>query len=142
MIVFDHVKQCQDRTKQHMEWLLQLEARPFTLNTHYLADYKDKFLSYYKGCRQKQERGTLMADIESYTPYNGNARYSQTPFQDGMAKVLSGLALIGISGIKPVDLPKLLPPDSFDTALDIMASVRAYFQGAFFVHRQCSRCHS
>lgn len=32
-------------------------------------------------------------------------------------------------GIKPENLPKLLPPDRMEPVLTIMADVRAYFQG-------------
>jgi len=36
-----------------------------------------------------------------------------------------------MSGLKAQDLMKLLPPDQYDPALNIMATVRAYFQIAF-----------
>ena len=42
---------------------------------------------------------------------------------------MSGLSDIGINGVTPADLAKLLPPDRFSPALEIMAEVRAYFQG-------------
>jgi hypothetical protein len=35
-------------TQERVAWILALEDRPFSLNTHYLADYKTKFLAYYK----------------------------------------------------------------------------------------------
>ena len=47
----------------------------------------------------------------------------------GIAKVLAGLAEIGMMGVKADDLPKLLPPDRMAPALEIMADVQAYFQG-------------
>lgn len=47
----------------------------------------------------------------------------------GIAKVLAGLAEIGMTGVKAEDLPKLLPPDRMAPALEIMADVRGYFQG-------------
>ena len=51
----------------------------------------------------------------------------------GIAKVLAGLAEIGMTGVKAEDLPKLLPPDRMAPALEIMADVRAYFQGIYIV---------
>ena len=51
----------------------------------------------------------------------------------GIAKILAGLSEIGMSGIKPEDLPRLFPSDSMEPALMIMADVRAYFQGNCFV---------
>ena len=59
--------------------------------------------------------------------------FSPAPAQTGMAKVLAGLAELGVVGVKPEDIPKLLPPDRMEPALVIMADVRAYFQGSYFV---------
>lgn len=53
---------------------------------------------------------------------------------NGIAKILSGLAEVGISGVKPEDIPKLLPPDTMEPAMTIMAEVRAYFQGTDLVY--------
>ena len=47
----------------------------------------------------------------------------------GMTKIMAGLAEIGMSGITPEQLPRLLPSDRMGPALVIMADVRAYFQG-------------
>ena len=47
----------------------------------------------------------------------------------GLAKVLTGLAEMGLAGIKPEDIPKLFPPDRMEPAIHIMSDVRAYFQG-------------
>jgi hypothetical protein len=54
------------------------------------------------------------------------------PSPTGIAKVLAGLVEIGIIGVKPEDLAKLIPPDGMEPALVIMADVRAYFQGTVF----------
>jgi len=56
---------------------------------------------------------------------------SPTPFQTGMAQVMSGLPLVGITGIQSMDLAKLFPVDPLEPALNIMAGVRAYFQVAY-----------
>ena len=114
-----------------VEWLLDVEKQPLTLNSHYYADYRDKFLSYYRGCRRTDHDGTLMSKLEDYKPYQKSKTVVTLPteFQLSTAKVLSGLAELGIHGIKPTDLPKLLPSDPMEPALHIMASVRAYFQG-------------
>ena len=48
---------------------------------------------------------------------------------NGITKIMTGLAEIGMSGIEPEQLPRLLPPDRMEPALVIMAEVRAYFQG-------------
>ncbi|KAG8220546.1 P-loop containing nucleoside triphosphate hydrolase protein [Butyriboletus roseoflavus] len=51
MIVNDHLDEAAERTKEKIQWLLDLERNPTTFNTHYFVDYKDKFLSHYKACR-------------------------------------------------------------------------------------------
>ena len=115
-----------------MSWLFELEDWPFSLNTHYLADYKSKFLAHYKGTRQKYERVDVMGAIESYNshdPDDASLPSSMKTKMDGIAKIMSGLADIGMTGIAPEHLPRLLPSDSMEPALEIMAEVRAYFQG-------------
>ncbi|KAF8152891.1 P-loop containing nucleoside triphosphate hydrolase protein [Pholiota molesta] len=56
---------------------------------------------------------------------------NQTQAHPALSKVLSGLAELGLTGVKAEDLPKLLPPDPMEPALVIMADVRAYFQVAY-----------
>jgi hypothetical protein len=56
--------------------------------------------------------------------------YGNQQSPKGIAQVLSGLAAIGLNSVTADDLVKLLPPDRIDPALNIMADVRAYFQGA------------
>ena len=121
-------------TQERVAWLLALEDSPFSLNTHYLADYKAKFLAHYKGAREQDRNKDLMSAIRSYTPTAsssaGPSRRTEYP-PTGIAKVFAGLAEIGIHGVKPEDLAKLIPSDGTEPALGIMADVRAYFQGTF-----------
>lgn len=173
-IIQKHINDCLQRAEDKVDWLLQLEDKPFSLNNHYLADYKAKFLSYYKGAREKDEQSTLIKAIQAYNtsassnsnsfffssasskPANtfsfatppaaaGTDTQQEAPpssfpplqpsfpplAQTGMAKVLAGLAELGVVGVKPEDIPKLLPPDQMEPALVIMADVRAYFQGSY-----------
>lgn len=121
---------CGNRTKQQINWLMNIEKRPFTLNNHYYSDYKDKFMSYYRGCRQKYGESQLTKNLQGYKPYTPNNYTSATPFQNGMTQVIANLPQVGITGVQPVDLVRLLPPDPMEPALSIMAGVRAYFQGS------------
>lgn len=134
-IVQKHVNECLQRAEERIDWLLKLEDRPFSLNIHYLTDYKYKFLAHYKGLRKKDQRAELMDSIESYRPSTSQTNSSRAktvePQEMGIAKVLSGLAEMGLPGIKPEDISKLLPPDRMEHALIIMADVRAYFQVAY-----------
>lgn len=71
----------------------------------------------------------ILGDLRN-RPYNPNAVYAaSTEFQSGMSLVLSNLNKVGLPGIQPTDLARLLPPDQNEPALHIMASVSAYFQG-------------
>ncbi|KAJ7587575.1 P-loop containing nucleoside triphosphate hydrolase protein [Mycena floridula] len=105
--------------EKEIERLIELESQPFTLNTHYLADYKDKFMAQYKGHR-KANMG-VMKVLESYPKISN----------DHLNVILSYLGVIGIGGVEAVDLAQLLPNDAMTPALNIMAEVRAYFQVAY-----------
>jgi hypothetical protein len=133
------MKHCLEQALERVEWMLRLEQSPFSLNTHYLADYRSKFIAHYKGAREMYQQDNLMRAIENHkanssspvppTQATGNRNSLVVQQPTGIAKVLAGLSEIGIVGIKAEDLPKLLPPDPMEPALGIMADVRAYFQG-------------
>ena len=132
------MKRCQAEAEARVEWLLQLESSPFSLNTQYLSDYRFKFLAYYKAAREKYEKSDLLTHIDNHNSsalnLTAKGRYATTSGTQltGIAKILSGLSEIGLSGIKAEDLANLLPPDRMAPALEIMAEVRAYFQGKIF----------
>jgi len=145
-IVYQHITVCLERTQERITWLLKLEDKPFSLNIHYLADYKSNFLAHYKGSREQHENMDLIRSIDAYnapSPSPPPPMFSATTaapppkaaisfFQPSVKNALASLAAIGLPGVKAEDLPKLLPPDQMEPALVIMADVRAYFQGAFF----------
>lgn len=120
MIVNDHLEEASHRTKDRIQWLLKLEGNPTTLNTHYYAAYKDKFLTYYRDARGDSG---LMEKLQL-----GRGKKRSSEHQTSINKALSSLNELGIS-IQETDLPKLLPPDPMEASLNIMASIRAYFQG-------------
>jgi hypothetical protein len=122
IVVSDQIKKCCERTAKMIEWLCLLEERPYSLNTHYFSDYKAKFFAYYKACREKHANVTLMNGINLYKTHGAS-------YQPNVANVMSGLANLGLTGVQPGDIAKLLPADEFDISLTIMADVRAYFQG-------------
>jgi len=134
-------------TQERVAWVLALEDRPFSLNTHYLANYRAKFLAYYKGAREQDRNADLMSAIQGYSPpvpssiFRTKPGYME-PSPTGIARVLAGLVEIGIHGVKPEDLAKLIPPDGMEPALVIMADVRAYFQGAYSPLHRCRDTHS
>ncbi|EGO00515.1 hypothetical protein SERLA73DRAFT_166837 [Serpula lacrymans var. lacrymans S7.3] len=125
LTVKDHLDLCAQQTQQHIEWLLAVEKSPNTLNVHYYSDYKDKFLSFYKGCRNDRNHGSSLESLKSY-------QTSQDPhYEDAVNNALSALNEMGISGIQAADLAKLFPVDPMEPALIIMAGVRAYFQVSY-----------
>ncbi|KAF9222274.1 hypothetical protein BS17DRAFT_735704, partial [Gyrodon lividus] len=126
MIVYDHLDEVAIRTKQKIEWLLELEKAPTTLNTHYYSDYKDKFLAYYNGCRQDSD---LVSKLKSY-PMSPRAPGFQVETHNAITKALVGSSELGMTATAS-DLLKLLPPDPMEPALNIMAGVQAYFQVAY-----------
>lgn len=132
ILIQDHLKSCFARTEERISWLVDIEEKAFSLNTHYLSDYKSKFLAYYRGARRKSNHADIMNTINTYTPppspSTSNSRHN-APQSYGISKVLSGLTEMGFTGVQANDLAKLLKTDNMEPALDIMADVRAYFQG-------------
>lgn len=103
------------------------------MNTHYLADYQEKFLHYYRAERQKlRGHGEVIENLEK--PEGGqvihtNGGRTSSSYSTILSTTLGNIALLGIHGIKAEHLTKLLPSDEMDDALEIMSQVRAYYQG-------------
>ncbi|KAJ6598572.1 P-loop containing nucleoside triphosphate hydrolase protein [Mycena sp. CBHHK59/15] len=69
VIVQNHMKERADVAQSLIEKLIRLEIDgPLTLNEHYLANYKGKFLSYYKGAREKAQNPVLARAIADFAP--------------------------------------------------------------------------
>lgn len=129
MIVNEHLDSAAKQAKEKISWLLELEKAPTTLNVHYYSDYKTKFLGYYKGCRDHGELTKKLQNYRAPTTIHPNPIHGQA-FQQAVHKALAGLTEAGFS-VEASDLPQLLPVDSMEPALLIMAGVRAYFQVAY-----------
>ncbi|KAI0333222.1 hypothetical protein GY45DRAFT_1319829 [Cubamyces sp. BRFM 1775] len=135
-IVSDFISSSSDATLNQLQWFLALEKRPRTLNEQYYSDYREKFLAYYKSCRPMadQPRETFATKLQSFMQPPSGPQSNTMPPNDMnkyITRVLNGLTDIGLPGMTPNDLAKLLPPDPYDAALDIMAGVRAYFQVSY-----------
>ena len=132
LIVLDHLNKCGERTKEKIRWLIDLEKRAFTLNTHYYRDYRDNFLAFYRGCRERGSNDdTAIRNLQNYRPPNPYET-SGNSANASIARILSNLPHVGFRGTTAADLAQLLPRDSTEPALIIMADVRAYFQGQCF----------
>jgi hypothetical protein len=129
-IVQNHIQECADSARQHIKSMLDNEHEPFTMNEHYFRDYRSKFFTYYKGTRSRAQsrfiRNLEDRDDEDVTNLVNDA--------------LSSIARLGLD-INAQALANLLPLDPMEEAIEIMADVRAYFQGSplppFICHRQC-----
>ncbi|EKM81299.1 hypothetical protein AGABI1DRAFT_56763 [Agaricus bisporus var. burnettii JB137-S8] len=135
ILLQDHLKACLARTEERINWLLDLEDKAFSLNTHYLSDYKSKFLAYYRSARRKNNHNVIMDSINAYAPPANptpavSSKQAPNPVY-GVSKVLSGLTEMGFNGVQANDLAKLLRTDNMEPAIEIMADVRAYFQVAY-----------
>ncbi|KAJ3560537.1 hypothetical protein NP233_g10774 [Leucocoprinus birnbaumii] len=115
LIIHEHLRSCLEEAKKKMTWLMKIQADPFTLNGHYFADCKEKFLVHYRRERQ-----------------NALARNGRTISNDInlTREALSYLTRLGYE-VNKEDLAKLLKQDMMEPALGLMASVRAYFQVAY-----------
>lgn len=122
MEVLGLIKLHREDTRERLRWLLKIESqRPYTLNERYLNQYKSRFITYYKTYRNNVINQTPITYIQSFNS-GRSANY--------VSEVLSSLNKMNIKDVKADDLAKLLPEDEFEPALQLMAVVSAYFQGA------------
>lgn len=93
---------------------------PVTSNEHYLADYKDTFINRYKAARQVNihHNSSLQRLVD------GGFNNTTT-----MRDTLSNLRTMGLSDANERSLTRLIPSDKAEDAIEIMAEVRAYYQG-------------
>lgn len=115
--------------------MYQLEKdQTFTLNDHYLSDYKQKFKTYYSAARKEKKSGkdssflSGLAKGLSDSVTVSESVTQRTPFAENLSTVLAKLAEMGAS-VSPLDLAKVLETDSSIESLEVMAEVRAYYQG-------------
>jgi len=121
--VLTHLKNCKERTAMKMKDCIALEHEgPVTVNEQYLADYKRKFLARYKAARQLHVKHSP----ELQKLVNGDYQHSSY-----MQNAVQYLQYMGLPSVNNYDLLRLLPGDPADDAIEIMAEVRAYYQGAW-----------
>ena len=124
---------------------IEIESEePTTSNEHYLSDYKAKYLARYRAERRVHSGSGANNSLRDFIngAYDHNSRVVQNhPFVQSPTLVqnspfesaLSSLQQMGFpSDLKKEDFLRLLKPDASEAALDIMAEVRAYYQGQFY----------
>ena len=127
MLVIDFIKTRGENTLHKLKWFLELEKQPRTLNEHYYSDYRDKFIAYYRGGRRHKTKD-LANRLRKFDSSRSNS-VLDTTFVENTTAILNGLRNIGLPNVKAVDLPRLFASDPYEPAINIMATVRAYFQG-------------
>ena len=158
-VLSDQRSACHQLTSQKLDWILEIEkTATFTLNRHYLEDYRTKFKAKYKALRHEKtayanairilthpdqpnaENHDVVDEIVDWKPSNkrslgslpsGRQPYTLEPSPTVMevTKRDNFLAATRALGLPDTidDVLKMLPDDS---AVSIMADVRAYWQGA------------
>ncbi|KAG1792765.1 P-loop containing nucleoside triphosphate hydrolase protein [Suillus plorans] len=110
---------CKALAKEAVKKALDLETTPYyTQNTHYLQTLSEKWLAYYKVVRHIPNRAPLAYE----------SVYRSEPPE---SKALRALAEAGYTNLSIPDLARLLPPDSREKELIVMADVRAYYHVAY-----------
>ncbi|CUA68597.1 hypothetical protein RSOLAG22IIIB_07971 [Rhizoctonia solani] len=123
-IVLEKLDECKTTTAQELNVLLDMESLPFTLNSHYYLDYKQKFLKHYAALCNNCSTN-LVRSLETQPPANNYG-------SDYLETALENLRYAGFPKLNRGDLVKLLPADSSQrAALEIMAGARAYYQVAY-----------
>lgn len=112
---------CSSKAQEKLQECIKLEREePVTSNEHYLADYKIKFMARYKAERNRHVRNNSNLQKLVDGAFN-HTRYMQ--------EALDNLKAMGLQDINPNSLVRLIPPDNTDAIIEIMAEVRAYYQG-------------
>jgi len=111
-----------DKTLQRLNSLLSIEGLPFTLNHAQLQEYKDEFLAHYRDIRRRSKGQDTIVQRLQQTEGVVSAQLNN--------ELLDLVELLRQFGLpcKPADLHRLLPEDGLAPALDIIATVRAYFE--------------
>ncbi|KZT65430.1 hypothetical protein DAEQUDRAFT_676924 [Daedalea quercina L-15889] len=125
-VISEYIAERAQVTRERLKWLLALEERPRTLNDHYFCDYREKFLAWYRGHRSQYHNIPLVQKLKKHSSSTGSS-----DFDENVRAIMAAFSALDIHDIAPTDLAKVLPSDPYDTAIRIMASVRAYFQVAY-----------
>ena len=118
-ILLQWARECLTRTEEKIQWLLEVESRPYSLNTAYLKNYQAGFLEYYRDARNTQHN-----QLRGWRAFNSSNAQRDTY----IANAIAALERLNLT-VVPNELYRLLPQDMYEPALKIMSDVRAYFQG-------------
>ncbi|KAG1838318.1 P-loop containing nucleoside triphosphate hydrolase protein [Suillus subluteus] len=128
---------CKAHALDAVKTALELETTTphYTQNTHYLQTLREKWLAYYKTVQSRpfMYRAPIRHIGEAKGPMASRpglpSLFEVHPVPD--VESLRALAEAGYAGLRVSDLARLLPPDSFEEELVVMADVRAYYHIAY-----------
>lgn len=134
-LIRNQVDICKALAKKAVKTALDLETTPYyTQNTHYLQTLQEKWLAYYKAVRNQPHKYKVQKAVEISAPYEVSYAFERAPTPEApSSKALRALAEAGYVNLKKSDLARLLPPESCEKELIVMADVRAYYQVAYKV---------
>ncbi|KAF8504671.1 P-loop containing nucleoside triphosphate hydrolase protein [Russula emetica] len=116
-----HIEKCADAAARHIDYLLEEEKEPFTMNEHYFMEYRSKFLAHYRQARLSA-KSQFIRNLENRDDGDIKAAMTDT---------LCSLTKMGLEQVDASLFANLLPSDPMDPAIEVMADVRAYFQVAY-----------
>ncbi|KAG1782138.1 P-loop containing nucleoside triphosphate hydrolase protein [Suillus placidus] len=129
---------CKARAQEAVKTALALETTPhYTQNTHYLQTLREKWLAHYKTVRSRASRYKAPVHhirqqvVQSTASDDATTSRVPSTSETPEAKALRALAEAGYANLATSDLARLLPPDTFQEELVVMADVRAYFHVAY-----------
>ncbi|KIJ46924.1 hypothetical protein M422DRAFT_249668 [Sphaerobolus stellatus SS14] len=124
-IVRDQLRNLSDKAMQHLNSLLSVEGLPFTLNHSQLREYKEAFLVHCKDIRRRPKGQDAIV-----RRFQDSEVALSTQFRNDLTDLTELLQRFGLP-CTSTDLQRLLSENKFDPALDIIATVRAYFEVPF-----------
>jgi hypothetical protein len=118
-----HRLTCDKAARDRVNWIIDMEHQAtFTLNRLYHLSYRDNFQAFYKAARWSQ----LGIRHASSPCYNKSRNVTHVEKRQRLVDRLNYGHPTGIP-----DLLKLIPGNPSDTAIGIIAEVRAYWQSKF-----------
>ncbi|KAA1470471.1 hypothetical protein DENSPDRAFT_774675 [Dentipellis sp. KUC8613] len=123
-IVATHIRASAKQTLGRIEFLLKIEAEPFTRNRHYFLDYRAKFLEHFTNLRKKGPTARFVAIVEACPSEAKSLRHSPDVISRALTPEACHLT-------RPASSKTVNALDPMAPALGIMADARAYFQVAY-----------
>jgi hypothetical protein len=90
------------------------------MNEYMYMEYRSNFFAHYKGARLREKSDFIK-----------NLQGGDKVMKEAMREAITALAKLGLEMANVSSFSKLLPSDVMEPAIEIMAGVRAYFQGAW-----------